>query len=183
MNLSHLDWPSILVTAFFASLGAIAGMAIKQWFDRSLEEEKVHWERASWVHQRQVEALTRLFVELHRMKDLLQGATRGARFQGEMSQEGYLKEWQLSAARTWPQYIEHKLLLNEAIVSSVEGLFGKFQEAGLAIGWATMLWEVQPGMEAAAEWNKAAEIAHKLIPPLLDAIESEARRVVYDESR
>jgi hypothetical protein len=46
-----------------------------------------------------------------------------------------------------------------------------------------MLWEVQPGMEAAAEWNKAAEIAHKLIPPLLDAIESEARRVVYDESR
>ncbi len=183
MNLSHLDWPSILVTAVFASLGAVAGMAIKQWFDRSLEERKVHWERASWVHQRQVEALTKLFVELHRMKDLLQGATRAGRFQGELSPEGYLKEWQLAAGRTWSKYIEHKLLLNETIVAGIEELFGKFQEAGIAIGSASILREGQAIMEAAAEWKKAAEIAHKLIPPLLNAIESDARRVVYDESR
>jgi hypothetical protein len=36
--------------------------------------------------------------------------------------------------------------------------------------------------EAVAAQIKAKEIAHKLIPPLLDAIELEARRVVHDES-
>jgi hypothetical protein len=183
MNLPHLDWPSILVTAAFASLGAVAGMAIKQWLDRSLEERKVHWVRASWVHQRQVEALTKLFVALHQMKDLLQGATRSVRFQGEMSQEDYFKEWQLSAAKTWSEFIEQKLLLNQAIVARIEELFRKFQEAGVAIGSAAILREGEARMEAAAEWKRAAEIAHKLIPPLLDAIELEARRVVHDESR
>jgi hypothetical protein len=182
MNLSHLDWPNILVTAFFASLGAIAGMAIKQWFYRSLEKRKVHWERASWVHQRQVEALTKLFVGLNQMKDMLQGATRGSRLAGEMSQEGYLKKWQEEAYKTWSEYIEQKLLLNKEIVASVEALFRQFHEAGISIGSAQILMEGEARMEAAAERNKAAEIAHKLIPPLLDAIEIEARRVIHDET-
>jgi hypothetical protein len=37
--------------------------------------------------------------------------------------------------------------------------------------------------KAVAEEIRAKEIAHQLIPPLLDAIESEARRVVNDEGR
>jgi hypothetical protein len=183
MNLSHLDWPSILVTAVFASLGAIAGMAIKQWFDRSLEEKKVHWERASWVHQRQVEALTKLFVELHRMKDLLQGATRGFRLQGETGQEDYFKKWQQKAAETWSEYIGHKLLLTKALVAGIEELFDKFSEAGIAIRSAPIFREGEMRTEAVAAEKKAGEIANKLIPPLLDAIESEARRVVLDECR
>jgi hypothetical protein len=183
MILSHLDWPSILVTAIFASLGAVSGMAIKQWFDRSLEERKVHWERASWLHQRQVEALTKLFVELHRMKDLLQGATRWIKLGGEMSQEGYFEKWQEKAAETWSEYIEHKLLLNKAIVAKIEELFEKFSEAGIAIRRAPIYREGEMRKEAVAEQIKAKEIANKLIPPLLDAIESEARRVVHDEYR
>ena len=184
MNLSHLDWPSILVTAALASLGSVAGMAIKQWFDRSLEEKKVHWERVSWVHQRQVEALTKLFVEFHRMQDLLQGAaTRGFRSQGETSQGGLFEKWQLKAIETWSEYIEHKLLLNKAIVDSIEKLFGKFDEARIAIRSAPIYMEGEMRKEAVAAQIKAIEIANKLIPPLLDAIESEARRVVHDECR
>ncbi|MGB8028447.1 MAG: hypothetical protein WCF30_02175 [Terracidiphilus sp.] len=182
MNFSHLDWPSVLVTATLSSLGVIGSMAIKRWIDRSLEERKVHWERASWVHQRQIEALTKLFVELNRMKDLLQGATRGFKSQGEMSQEGYFEKWQLKAAEAWSEYIEHKLLLNEAIVASIEELFGKFNEAGIAIRSAPIFREGEMRKEAAAEEIKAKEIAHKLIPPLLRSIESEARRIIHEES-
>ena len=183
MDLSHLDWPSILVTAFFASLGTIGGMAIKQLLDRSLEEQKVHWKRASWVHQRQVEALTKLFVELHRMKDLLQGATRWIKLGGEMSQEGYLEKWQEKAAETWSEYIEHKLLLNTAIVVSIEELFDKFSEAGIAIRSAPIYREGEMRQEAVAAQMKAKKIANELIPPLLERIESEARRVVRNECR
>jgi len=183
LDVSHLDWPSILVTAAFASFGAVAGMAIKQWFDRSLEEKKVHWERASWVHQRRVEALTKLFVELHRMKDLLQGATRWIRLGGEMSQDGYLEKWQEKAAETWSDYIEHKLLLDKTIVAKIDELFEKFSEAGIAIRQAPIYREGEMRKEAVAAEIKAKEIANTLIPPLLDAIESEARRLVHEECR
>jgi hypothetical protein len=166
----------------FASLGAIAGMAIKQWFDRSLEEKKVHWERASWVHQRQVEALTKLFVEFHRMQDLLQGATRWIKLGGELSQEGYLNKWQQKAAETWSEYVEHRLILNKAIVASIEGLFEKFSEAGIAIRQAPIYREGEMRKEAVAAEIKAKEIAHEGIPPLLDMIEKEARRVIHEES-
>jgi len=72
--------------------------------------------------------------------------------------------------------------LNKEIVASVEALFRQFHEAGISIGSAQILMEGEARMEAAAERNKAAEIAHKLIPPLLDAIEIEARRVIHDET-
>jgi len=183
MNLSHLDWPSILVTAAFASLGAVAGMAIKQWIDRSLEEKKVHWERASWVHQRQVEALTKLFVEFHRMQDLLHGLTLGFTSPGDTSQEDYFEKWQDILAKTWFEYIENRLLLSEAIVARIDELFKKFTEAGIAIRSAPIYRKGELRKEAAAEEIKAKEIAQKLVPPLLDAIESEARRVVHEECR
>ena len=117
------------------------------------------------------------------MKDLLQGATRGLRLQGETGQEDYFKKWQQKAAETWSEYIEHKLLLTKAIVASIEELFDKFSEAGIAIRSAPIFREGEMRTEAAAAEKEAGEIANKLIPPLLDAIESEARRVVLDECR
>jgi hypothetical protein len=182
MNFSHLDWPSILVTAVLTSLGTVAVMVIKHLSDRSLEGKKVHWERTSWVHQKQVESLTKLFVEFHRMQDLLQGATQGFTLGGEMSQEGYFEKWQLKAAETWSEYIEHKLILTPAIVASVEELFVKFNEAGIAIRLVPVYSKGEMRKEAVDAQIKAKEIAHKLIPPLLEKIESEARRVIHDES-
>lgn len=99
-----------------------------------------------------------------------------------MSQEGYFEKWQLRAAETWSEYIEHKLILNKAIVASIEELFDKFNEAGIAIRLVPVYREGEMRKEAVAAQIKAKEIAHELIPPLLVAIELEARRVVHDES-
>ncbi len=176
MNLSHLDWPSILG-------GGVLTFLATRIFDWWIEGRKVRWSRASWVHQRQVEALTKLFVEFHRMQDLLQGATQGFTLGGEMSQEGYFEKWQLKAAETWSEFIENKLLLNETIVARIDELFDKFNEARKAIRSVPIYREGEMRKEAIAEQIKAKEIAHKLIPPLLEAIESEARRVIHDEGR
>ena len=182
-----MNWQSIVLTSIasgvVSGVVAVVVVLLKQFYDQRIEEQKAKYGCASWVHQRQVEALTKLFVELHRMKDLLQGATRGFKSQDEMSQEGYFEKWQLKAAETWSEYIEHKLLLNKAIVTSIEELFDKFNEAGIAIRLAPIYSEGEMRKEAIAAQIKAKEIAHKLIPPLLDAIESEARIVVHDECR
>lgn len=183
MDFSRLDWPSILVTALLSSIGVVGSMAIKQRIDRSLEERKVRWGRASWVHQRQIEALTKLFVGLNTMSGLLQSATRSSRFEGETTPEDYLRKWIAAGAETWSSYLEYKLLLDSAIVENIERLFRKFQEAGIAIGSARILREGQAIREAAEESKKSAEIAHELIPPLLLSIESEARRIIHEESQ
>jgi len=181
MNLSHLDWPSIIVTAIFASIGAIAGMAIKQWLERSLEEKKVRWERASWVHQRQVEALTKLFVALHKANELLLGATRLFKLRGEIERDKYLGLWVEALNEAWATYIEHKLLLPKPIDKEIDTLFRTFTDASISIGSATMLMEGQMIVDAASERKKAAEIARKQIPSILDGIEIEARKVIHEE--
>jgi len=62
-------------------------------------------------------------------------------------------------------------------------LFEKFSEAGIAIRQAPIYREGEMRKEAVAAEIKAKEIANTLIPPLLDAIESEARRLVHEECR
>ena len=134
------------------------------------------------MYQRQVEALTKLFVEFHRMQDLLHGATLGFTSPGDMSQESYFEKWQDKLAKTWFEYIENRLLLSEAIVARIDELFEKFTEAGIAIRSAPIYREGELRKEAAAEEIKAKEIAQKLVPPLLAAIESDARRVIHAEA-
>ena len=130
------------------------------------------------MHQRQVDALTKLYVGFHQMNDLLRGAIRGVKPQGEMD---HFEKWQQKAEETRFEYIEHKIILNEAIVARIEELFENFWKVGIAIRIAPILREGERRMEAAAKEIEAKEIADKLIPPLLVRIESEARKVIRDE--
>ena len=147
-----MNWQSIVLTSIASGavsvVVSIVVLLFKQISDRRREEQKAKYGRASWLHQRQVEAPTKLFVEFHRMQDLLQGATRGFRSQGEMSQEGLFEKWQLKVAETWSEYIEHKLLFRSAPIYR----------------------ENEMRKEAAAEQIKAIELANKLIPPLLEEV-------------
>jgi hypothetical protein len=176
-----MNWLSIVVTSLGSGVTAFICLLVQQKYARRLEERKVHWNRASWVHQRQVDALAKLYVSLRNMQDNLQGATRSIRMKNEISPEEYMKLAYQNSRSAWSEFIGNKLLVDEDVVAKCDELFKKFLEAQFAFGAAKMFSDICDGKNSAEEWKNAANIAYKHIPALLQDIERSARKIIYEE--
>lgn len=174
------NWAWTTLASFVCGSGFT--MLIQLTVSWRLEARKVHWGRASWVHQRQVDALARLYQNLRNMQDDLQGATRSGRLGNEVAPEEYMKHFYKDSASSWSEFIGSRLLLDECVIAKCDDLFNEFQEAQIALGAAKMLRGIGDGTGSAEQSSKATEIAHKHIPALLREIEQSARQIIHLEA-
>ena len=99
---------------------AVAGIVIKQSFDRGLEERKARWGRASWVHQKQVEALSRIYGHFETLNRYLTNPASGGRSEDGMSPESYLSRLQEEQESTVSDYIDVKLIIPKRLADQCE---------------------------------------------------------------
>jgi hypothetical protein len=161
---------------------AVIGIVIKQSFDRGLEERKARWSRASWVHQKQVEALSRIYGHFDTLKNYLMGATRAGRFENEASPEEYLIKLREEQESTVSDYIDVKLVIPKRIADQCEAFLKLLQDAltKLAIGRASLKTGDPIGF--AETWREAVAVAYNQMPALMDGIEGSARQIIHEES-
>jgi len=178
-----MEFNEIALTSLGSGVVSVVLIAIKQWNDKRIELQKARLGRASWIHQRQVEILSKLYRHLTDMQDDLKNATRAGRLTNELPPEGYVKAFFDDLALARSEFIDGKLLLPVEIVAACEELFREFWNAQLAIGIAWNLIQIGDGAGHAQNWTKAQEIAHQFIPDLLKGIDASARRVIHEESK
>jgi hypothetical protein len=151
----------------------------KKQFDAELEEQKALLQRGSRVHEKQIDALLDIYSRLERANFFLQRATSSILLAGETKEglvEGTVKEL-IAAAKL---YGEKKLLIPLALAQKLDEFFGAFHSARIDLSFA--MWEMTPpGPDKAKLWSKAQDAAYQRLPPLLGAIENEARRTIHSE--
>lgn len=145
-------------------------------FNRRIEEQKAVLQRASRVHERQVDALSELYAALRQAHDYLQLATKSAIFAGENPDE-YPKRFMNAVRAAYEKFVAIRLLLPIAVVTHADAFFAKAQEGHTNFGFARYN-EILPEQRAAA-WDRAKTIAYDELPKLLASLESSAREVVH----
>jgi len=180
-----MNWQSIVLTSVasgvVSALVSVIVVLLKQFYDRRIENQKAKLGRASWVHQRQVDSLSKIYRQLYEVQDLLRGATRSGRMANEAPPEEYLKVLVEKSAVAMSDYIDGKLLIPRDVADGCTAFFRLLQDAQiqLAIGKQSLL--IGDGHANAERWREAAKIAHKEIPELLNRIENSAREIIHGE--
>jgi hypothetical protein len=179
---ARMNWPSILLTAALSGIMAVIGIVIKQSFDRGLEERKARWGRASWVHQKQVEALSKIYGHFNTLNSYLMGATRAGRFENEASPETYLARLHQEQESTVSDYVDVKLIIPKRVADQCESYLKQLQGALTKLAIGKVSFEMGNPIGFAEEWKEALTIAYTQIPSLLEEIESSARQIIHEES-
>jgi|ERR1017187_785216 hypothetical protein len=174
-----MQWQSIILTSIGSGIVSVVVVLLKQFYDRKIEVQKSKLGRASWVHQRQVDALARLYLSLHNMRDDLQGATRLSRLANEVNPEEYMKRFYQDSSSAWSEFVANKLLLANDVVLKCSELFEEFQNAQITLGSAKIVNDGAVRLDLSRE---AQKIAHERIPALLQEIERSARKIIHEET-
>ena len=106
--------------------------------------------------------------------------TKGAFFEGEKREE-YPLRFNKAFNKAQEEFINDCLLLPVNVEDQVNAFFQKVLEGQVQLGLATHPMVVD-GQQRATFWGKAAEIAHKELPKLLDTIKEQARHIIYSET-
>jgi hypothetical protein len=182
-----MNWQSIILTSIasgiVSAVVSVIVVLLKQFYDRRIEEQKAKYGRASWVHQKQVEILVRIYSCLYEIQDYLRGATRAGRMENEASPEKYLNELGKKSSVAVTEFINGKLIIPKAVSNKCEAFFKLLidAETNLAIGKEFL--RIRDGHGHAERWDEAVKIAHKEIPVLLGEIEDSARQIIHEESK
>jgi hypothetical protein len=182
-----MNWQSIFLTSIasgvVSGVVAVVVVILKQFYDQRIEEQKAIYSRASWVHQRQVEILAKIYSCLFELQDYLRGATRAGRLLNEASPEKYLDELKKKSGIAVSEFINGKLIIPNDIADKCNTFFNLLIDAQtqLAIGKQSLL--MGDGHGHAEKWEEAAKIAHSRIPLLLSEIEESARQIIHEESK
>ena len=158
---------------------AAVGWLFKQKLDRALEVQRAYLRRASNVHERQVDALLKVYEPLHAAHELLQHMNRRVYFEGE-KREDYPLKFRQTAVRAYDSFVAGRLLLPETLTTQLDEFFNQ-----LGRGEASFHMSRGAGLEwkdRQEEWKKAEEYANKEIPALVKKIERAAREVIHGEA-
>jgi hypothetical protein len=136
--------------------------------------------RASHVHERQLDILQRLYRHLYDAQDLLKRMTATGRIANEITPQEYepLVVEAMNAARE--EFVNGRLFIPPALVQQCEGFFSAVLE-----GRRNFAWAHDPMMDPVKRvefWSSAATVAYKHVPQILEQIDFAARTLIHGEA-
>jgi hypothetical protein len=137
-------------------------------------------DRASRVHERQLDILQKLYSRLCDAQGLLIRMTATGRFENEMPPEGYVPLLTEAVGAVREEFLNGRLFVPSSIVQQCEGFFNAVFE-----GQRDFALAHDPMMDPAKRaefWKSAATVARQRIPEILRQIESEARALIHGEA-
>jgi hypothetical protein len=171
-------WKDVLGGFIGSGLGtALVGALFKMKFDAQLETQKAFLQRASKVHELQVEALRKLHRHLAEANGHLQIQSRAGNPQSEDPEERG-KQFAKAFNAAQDEFAMSRLLFPLEIVRKCDDFFGKLYEGHVELGFAKDPM-TQSGEPRAKLWDRARTIAHRELPALLAEIEKSAREVIH----
>jgi hypothetical protein len=152
---------------------------LKATADTEIERVKAFLVRASRVHERQLDILSKLFRHLSDAQSLFQNMTRTGRMAGEITPEEYYPKVMEAMKAAYEAFLNGRLLIPSALVQQCESFFSAVFDGQRDFSLAHIP-QLDPG-ERAKFWNSAATVAHQQVPKILAEIEAAARAVIHGE--
>ena len=177
-----MDWAQFGWNATVAIIGSglgttSVGLLFKRQFDRKLEIQKAFLTRASRVHERTVDTLTKLYRHFHEAQALLQLMAATARFEGEKPEE-YPRLFSEAIASARDELSQGRLLMPPDLVRECDRFFTVLFAGCSHLAFANhpMIFD---GLQRAKYWDSAKQTAYEEVPKLLEQIERTARVVIH----
>jgi hypothetical protein len=189
----------LFITAVTAGVGAYLGSYLKKKGENLATHEDVHKlveqvsavtvatkqieariDRASRVHERQLDILQRLYRHLHDAQGFLMRMTAVGRRANEITPEEYepIVAKAMDAARE--ELLNGRLFIPLALVQQCEGFFEAVFEGQRDFALAHLL-AIDPAKRAEF-WSAAAKVAHQQVPKILQQIDEAARALIHGEA-
>ncbi len=129
--------------------------------------------RASRVHERELDILSKLYRHCADALNLIQGMTRAGRMENEIPPEEYARLLAQSMESAREEFLNGRLFIPAPLVELCESFFKAVSE-----GQRGFAWSLHPGfdpMKRTELWNAAAAVAHTELPKILRQIDAAAR--------
>jgi hypothetical protein len=134
------------------------------------------------VHQKQVEALSRIYRHFDTLRNYLMGATRAGRFENEASPQAYLSKLREEQESTIADYIDVKLVIPKRIAHQCESYLKLLQDVLSKLSISEVSLEVGDPIGFAEKWKEALAVVYTQMPGLMEEIECSARQIIHEES-
>jgi hypothetical protein len=137
-------------------------------------------DRASRVHERQLDILQRLYRHLCDAQGLFIRMTSAGRFANEITPEGYAPLVAKAMVAAQEEFLSGRLFIPPSLVQRCDGFFNAVFE-----GQQDFTLAHDPMMDPSKRaefWSSAATVAHQQVPAILAQIENEARALIHGES-
>ncbi len=148
--------------------------------DAEIERVKAFLIRASRVHERQIEPLTRLYRHFLEAQGYLQRMAATGRFSGEVSVEEYGRLCATAIASAHDELLQSRLLIPPDLARQCDAFFRTLFEGQSNLAYAQHPMVVN-ALQRAEFWDRAKNTAYNDIPKLLEQIEKAARTVIHGE--
>jgi hypothetical protein len=130
------------------------------------------------IHQRRVEALLVIQSKLESALFYFQRAASSSKLKGEASDQELLQKMARDLGAASEQYSQNRLLISLALARKVDEFCNTVVSGSMTLNLA--LDPMTPNGDTRANlWKQAQEIAYKELPPMLEAIRTEARAVIH----
>jgi len=167
------DWKNIVLS--IATLAAIPGAIITVF--KTLAEKKL--QRQSKVHEIQLDLLSRLYTSLCAVQKYSTLITKSVYFEGE-NREVYHSLLQEAWVSAQNAFVDSRLFISEILVAEIGDFFAKASEGQVDFRMAEKLKGLTHQSVSCAEYyRRAAEIAHRDMPKILNHIEGEFRNIIH----
>lgn len=184
-----MDWTNCItrfvieaaVTFVGSGLGTtVVGFFFQRKLNRELEIQKAFLTRTSRVHERQIDALMKLYRDLDKAQGFFQRLTSGSRVAGEVSDDEYHRLLQCAVRSAQDTFSECHLLIPSLLAQQCDAFFTTLFSGQCKLQFAHQIVTVS-GNERAELFQDARDTAFKQMPALLQQIENDARSLIHGE--
>lgn len=155
---------------------------VKASADLEIERMKAFLARASHVHERQVDTLTRLYRHFFEAQGYLQRMASTAQFEGEVSIDEYGQMCSDAIISARDTLSDGQLLIPPELAQNCDYFFNSLFEGQNHLAFAQHPMIVD-GIQRAEFWDKAKKSAYEQVPGILNQIEKAARAVIHGDSQ
>ena len=148
--------------------------------DTQIERVRAFLTRASRVHERQVETLTKLHRYLFQAQGYLQLMGATIRLEGEVSREEYQRLCAVAIASAHETLLDGRLLIPPDLAKQCDRFFESVFRGQTDLAYAQHPMVVN-GLQRAQFFDSAQKTAREEVPRILDQIEIAARNVIHGE--
>ena len=176
-----MGWTQLAITVVGSGFGTtVVGFIFKQKLDRELEIQKAFLARASHVHERQIDALIKLYGDLYKAQGFFKRLAAGSRFADEMPDDEYRRLLHDAITSANDKVVECRLLIPPELAQQCDEFFKILFGGQIDLNFAHQEVIVD-GHQRAKFSDSARNTAFKKIPNLLEQIEKVARSLIHDE--
>jgi hypothetical protein len=178
-----MSWESVIETlggtAVLVGAGAwLTKALISKRLTEDTEKFKALLTRAGRVHERQVDALTKLYRHFSEAQAYFQRMAATVRIEGEVSVDEYRRLHAGAIASALDALSEGCLLIPSSIAQQCDRFFKSLFEGQTYLASAQHPMIVD-GLQRAEFWEKAKKTAYEDVPGILQEIEKAARNVIH----